>query len=185
MTLSALGNRYAHALADVVMEPGAATGAETAAAQLREFEAALKLSPDLQNALSSPAVPPARKRAVVAKIGQMLAIAPIVRNFLFVLIDHRRIGLLAEIAQEFQVIVDERLGFAQAKVTSARELNEPQRHLLNGELERLTGKKIKIRFEVDRALIGGVIAKVGSTVYDGSVRGQLNALGRRLGVEAH
>ena len=184
MTLSALGTRYAHALADVVTAPGAAVRPDAAAAELRAFEAALKSSVELQNALTSPAVPPARKRAVVGLIAGRLGSSQIVRNFLFVLIDHRRIGLVTEIIHSFELIVDERLGYARAEVTAARELTETQRAALNQELERLTGRKIRMRFAVDESLIGGVVARIGSTIYDGSVRGQLHTLGRRLGAEA-
>jgi F-type H+-transporting ATPase subunit delta len=184
MTISALGNRYAHALADVVTGAGAPIQAETAVGELRAFEAALKGSPELHNALMSPAVPPGRKRAVVGRIADSLGVSKISRNFLFVLIDHRRIGLITDIIHSFELIVDERLGFARAEVTAARELTPAQRALLNGELERLTGKKIRMRFAVDERLIGGVVARIGSTVYDGSVRGQLETLSRRLAAEA-
>ena len=183
MISSALGNRYARALADVVMSGGAQIQAATAVSELRAFETAVKKSPELRNALLSPAVPPGRKRAVVERIAEMLRVSRISRNFLFVLIDHRRIGLITEIIDAFELIVDERLGFARAEVTSARPLTEPQRTLLNGELERLTGKKIRMRFAVDESLVGGAVARIGSTVYDGSVRGQLNSLRRHLAAE--
>jgi F-type H+-transporting ATPase subunit delta len=180
MTLSAVGNRYAHALADVVTAPGSTVRADETVAELRTFSAALAGSQELQNALTSPAVPPGRKRAVVGRIATALKLGQITRNFLYVLIDRRRIAGVAEIIDTFERIVDERLGFAQAEVTSARELTESQRASLSGQLERLTGKKIRMRFSMDDSLIGGVVARIGSTVYDGSVRGQLETLGRRL-----
>lgn len=184
MTVSALGNRYAHALADVVTGGQSAIRPDSALTELRSFEAALKSSPELNNALTSPAVPPARKRAVVTRIAGFLALSKIIQNFLFVLIDHRRIALLSDIIASFETIVDERLGFARADVTSARDLTPEQRTELTAELERLTGKRIRMRFTVDESLIGGAVARIGSTVYDGSVRGQLQSLGRRLGAEA-
>ena len=128
-------------------------------------------------------MPASRKRAVVGRIADMLKLSPIARNFLFVLIDHRRIALLGAILHSFELIVDERLGFARAEVSSPRELTEAQRGAINAQLERLTGKRIRMRFAVDPALIGGVVARIGSTVYDGSVRGQLQTLGRRLSTE--
>ena len=97
--------------------------------------------------------------------------------------DRRRIALLSEIIRDFEAVVDARLGFARADVTSARELSEGQRGELNSKLQRLTGKRIRMRFTVDQALIGGAVARIGSTVYDGSVRGQLASLERRLSVE--
>jgi F-type H+-transporting ATPase subunit delta len=182
MTLSAVATRYAKALADVTTA-AAGLRPEEALSQLRAFEAALAASQELQNALSTPAVPASRKRAVVARIADILKLSLIARNFLFVLIDHRRIALLGEILHSFELIVDERLGFARAEVSSPRELTESQRGAISGQLERLTGKRIRMRFAVDPALIGGVVARIGSTVYDGSVRGQLQTLGRRLSTE--
>jgi F-type H+-transporting ATPase subunit delta len=182
MTLSAVATRYAKALADVTTS-AAGLQPDAALSQLRAFESALAASHELHNALTTPAVPASRKRAVVARIADILKLAPIARYFLFVLIDHRRIALLGEILQSFELIVDERLGFARAEVSSPRELTESQRGAISSQLERLTGKRIRMRFAVDPALIGGVVARIGSTVYDGSVRGQLQTLGRRLSTE--
>jgi len=113
----------------------------------------------------------------------VLQLSPIARNFLFVLIDHRRIALLGAILHSFELLVEERMGFARAEVSAPRELTEAQRGAINAQLERITGKRIRMRFAVDAALIGGVVARIGSTVYDGSVRGQLQTLGRRLSTE--
>ena len=199
MTLSAIAARYAEALADVVTAADSAVRPQDALAQLQSFDAALRASAELQNALTSPAVPASRKKAALARIGETLGLSRIVRNFLFVLIDHRRIAGLAEITQLFEKTLDERLGFARAEVvaalcaslnsraatTSARELSEAQRAALTSELERLAGKRIRLRTSVDPALIGGVVARIGSTVYDGSVRGRLHALQRRLTAESY
>lgn len=183
MTHSAVATRYASALADVVTTgPGAA--AEATLGELRAFESVLSSSPELQNALTSPAVPPSRKRAVVGRLADHLKLSRVTRNFLFVLIDHRRISSLADIVQSFETVADERLGFARADVSSAREIAEPQRQQLNAQLERLSGKRIRARYSIDDSLIGGVVARIGSTVYDGSVRGQLNSLGKRLSTES-
>ena len=183
MTLSAVATRYAKALADVTTASSAPLKPADALAQLRSFEAALNTSHELQNALSTPAVPASRKRAVVGRVADLLKLSQVARNFLFVLIDHRRIGLLGAILSDFELIVDERLGFARAEVSSPTELTEAQRGAINSQLERLTGKRLRMRFAVDPALIGGVVARIGSTVYDGSVRGQLQTLGRRLSTE--
>jgi F-type H+-transporting ATPase subunit delta len=180
MTLSAVATRYARALADVVTASPSTLAPEAAVQELRAFDATLQSSTELQNALISPSVPASRKRAVVARIADELKLSRISQNLLFVLIDHRRIASLSAVIHSFELIVDERLGFARAEVSSARELTEAQRTALNGELERLTGKRIRMRFAVDEALIGGVVARIGSTVYDGSVRGQLSSMGRRL-----
>jgi F-type H+-transporting ATPase subunit delta len=121
---------------------------------------------------------------VVNRIADALQLSRIPRNLLFVLIDHRRIASLAGIIQTLEVVLDERLGFARAEVSSPRELTGEQRAALNSRLEQLTGKRIRMRFAVDDSLIGGVVARIGSTVYDGSVRGELASLGRRLCAES-
>lgn len=183
MTLSAVAARYANALADVVTASASILRPEVAVEQLRAFEALLQSSPELQNALITPAVPGSRKKAAVGRIVDILKLSQIARNFLFVLIDRRRITSLSEIIQSFEQIVEERMGFARAEVASAAELTEPQRSALTAQLERMTGKRIRMRASVDTSLIGGVVARIGSTVYDGSLRGQLASLEHRLNAE--
>jgi F-type H+-transporting ATPase subunit delta len=120
---------------------------------------------------------------VVGKIAERLGASRVVRNFLFVLIDHRRVPMLSEIIEAFITRLDERLGFARAEVRAARQIDDSQRAALVAQLERLTGKQVRLQFTVDESLIGGVVARVGSTVYDGSVRGRLETLGRRMTAE--
>ncbi len=184
MTNSAVASRYANAMADVVTAASSPLRPEIALAELQAFETTLRYSPELQNALVTPAVPASRKKAVVSRIADTLELSRIPRNLLFVLIDHRRIASLAGIIQTLEVVLDERLGFARAEVSSSRELTGEQRAALNSRLEQLTGKRIRMRFAVDDSLIGGVVARIGSTVYDGSVRGELASLGRRLCAES-
>jgi F-type H+-transporting ATPase subunit delta len=168
----------------VVTVRGSALSPEQATADLRAFETAFGESAELQNALTTPAIPASRKKAVVGRIADALKLSRITRNFLFVLVDHRRIASLSDIIASFEEVVDLRLGYARAEVVSAGELNEAQRRALSAQLERLTGKRIRMRFSVDRSLVGGAVARIGSTVYDGSVRGQLASLERRLTAEA-
>ena len=185
MTLSAIASRYADALADVVMGAGSTLRPAEAVAELQSFAAAFRSSAALRKALVTPAVAASRKKAVVGRLAKQLGLSRISLNFLFVLIDHRRIAGLPEIIQVFEQTIDERQGFARAEVISARQLTEAQRSSLSAELERLVGKRIRMQASVDEALIGGVVARIRSTVYDGSVRGRLQALERRLAVERH
>jgi F-type H+-transporting ATPase subunit delta len=183
MTLSAVAARYANALADVVTGSASALNPQQAVAELRAFESLLRDSPELLNALVTPAVAGSRKKAVVERLADLLKLSRITRNLLFVLVDRRRIGSLSEIIRTFEEVVDTRLGYAQANVTSASDLNEVERRAVTAQLERLTGKRLRMRFGLDSSLIGGVVARIGSTVYDGSVRGQLAALENRLSAE--
>jgi F-type H+-transporting ATPase subunit delta len=180
MTLSSVATRYAHALADVVTAKDSALRPEDALAQLRTFEATLRSSPALHNALTTPAVPVGRKRAVVLRIGYVMELSQIARNFLYVLLDHRRIGLLSLIIDKFELAIDERLGFARAEVSSAHPLTEDQQDELRVRLELTSGKRLRARYSVDTTLIGGIVARIGSTVYDGSVRGRLETLKHRM-----
>jgi F-type H+-transporting ATPase subunit delta len=179
----AVASRYAGALVDVVTSPATRMDPADAVAQLRSFAAALNTSLDLRLVLSSPAVSPARKRAVVRRIADQLGLAPVIRNFLLVLSDHRRGASVDDIIDQFDVMLDARLGLARVQVQSARDIDQGQKARLTTGLARLTGKQVRMQFSVDPALIGGLVARIGSTVYDGSVRGQLDSLGRKLGAE--
>ncbi|HKD07170.1 MAG TPA: ATP synthase F1 subunit delta [Bryobacteraceae bacterium] len=187
MTSSAVVNRYANALVDIVVSPakgtdGGVDGA-TAVAQLRSFNAAVQSSADLRTILASPAVSTARKRQVIRRIGQSLGLSRIILNFLLVLSDHRRAAALPDVIGAFEVLLDERLGFVRADVTTALALTSEERDRLSAELGRMAGAQVKLQFLVDSELIGGVTARLGSRVYDGSVRGQLANLERRLAVK--
>jgi F-type H+-transporting ATPase subunit delta len=175
-------NRYASALADVITGLTSNVKAEQAVEQLRSFEALLHGSQELRAALTSPAVPTARKKAVVTRLSDTLGLSRIVRNFVMLLIDHRRIAGLKDIVEAFEVQVDDRLGFTRALVTSAQPLNQRQEQELAAELSQIAERRVRIKFAVDPELIGGLVARIGSTAYDGSIRGQLEALGRRLKV---
>jgi F-type H+-transporting ATPase subunit delta len=177
---SAVASRYARALVDVVLAPGSALSPEDAVTQLRAVALMVAQSAELRTALLTPAIQASRKRAVIAKLLDGMSASHRIRNFLFVIIDHRRIGILNEIQEAFEVLLDERLGFVRAEVTSATALDEKRSADLESELARLTGKRMRLRFTVDPALIGGMTARIGSTVYDGSVRGQIQQLRRQL-----
>jgi F-type H+-transporting ATPase subunit delta len=162
--------------------PSSTVAPQDALAQLRAFDALARESHDLRTALGSPAVPKSRKRAVITRFVQVLGLSPIIRNFLFVLSDKRRLSALHEIVDSFDVQLDERLGFIRADVSAAQELDQIQLDNLIRKLEQISGKHVRLRFNVDSALIGGVVARMGSTVYDGSVRGRLDHLSRQLSV---
>ncbi len=165
---------------DVVTNPSAGVDPQAAAAELQEFDTLLSGAPPLRNALLSPAVTPARKRAVVGRLAGAMGTSRTVRNFVMVVVNHRRTEMLPEIRQAFQTLLDERLGLVEAAVSSARELTPEQREAVAGRLSRLTGRKVRCRFAVEDGLIGGLTARIGSTIYDGSVRGQLARLRRSL-----
>jgi F-type H+-transporting ATPase subunit delta len=110
----------------------------------------------------------------------MIPLSPLIRNFLFLVIDRRRGDLVGEMASAFEQALDERMGLVHVEVRSAAPLNQDQRSALGQELSRVANKQVRCDFYVDPALIGGVVARMGSTVYDGSVRTQLEELRERL-----
>lgn len=182
MISSAVVNRYANALADVILSPGSDVKPPEAIAQLRAFDATVQSSSDLGKVLSSPAIPVARKRAIIKDIAQRLGLSHLVRNFVLVLSDHRRAAALAQMVDAFELLLDERLGFVRAEVKSAFDLNPLQQDELSGQLSKLAGSPVRLRFVVDPDLIGGVTAKIASRMYDGSVRGQLAEMRKRFAV---
>lgn len=178
--ISAVASRYAQALIDVVMEPSSEVQPAAVLAELGAVNELIAQSDDLRHILLSPAVPNTRKRKVIADFATMLGLSRTVGNFLSVVIHHRRIDTLGQIREAFQFLVDERMGVVRAEVASAQDLNAEQRQKLEAELSRISGKQARLEFSVDPSLVGGVMARIGSTVYDGSVRGQLAVIRQRL-----
>lgn len=178
--VSAVASRYAKALLEVVLQPGSGIAPEDVVSKLRSVGELIRESVDLRHVMGSPAVPPSRKRAVIAQLTEPLALPPHLRNFLFVVIDHRRLAYFSSILEGFEELLDDHLGFVRADIHSAFELTGAQRNSLETQLSRLTGKRARLRFSLDPDLLGGVVARVGSVVYDGSVRGQLENLRQKL-----
>jgi F-type H+-transporting ATPase subunit delta len=178
--LSVVASRYARALVDVVAAPGSGTDPVQVLPQLRAVQDLIASSVDLRNALLSPAVSPSRKRAVMAKLVAPLGLGRATLNFLYVVIDHRRVHELSSIVEAFEALLDQHLGFVRAAVIAAQPLEQAQRARLEAEISRVAGKQAKLDFSTDPALIAGVVARIGSTVYDGSVRGQLDRLRVKL-----
>jgi F-type H+-transporting ATPase subunit delta len=177
----ALAGRYATALTDIVFDTNAPLSPEQAMAELRDFESMVASSADLKHILNSPAVSRSRKRGVIGKLAQEAQLSTTVRNFLYVMVDRGRAGLLPLLRRTFEEFVDRRRGIARAEVRSAAALLEGEKSAIGEELARISGKQVRCEFVVDPSLLGGVVARIGSTVYDGSVRGKLAALKGRLG----
>lgn len=173
----AIASRFARALADILTAPEAA---DDAVVKLRAFSQLQESSPELKNILVSPAVPPRKKRAAVSRFADLLGFSPVLKNFLYVLIDHRRTAMLEEILTSLEAQLDERRGIVRADVHSAHPLDDGQRQEIEAALRRVTGKQVFGQYSVDESLIGGLVARVGSRVYDGSVRGQLQVMRSRL-----
>ncbi len=173
MSVETISRRYASALADVVTNSGET---EMVKNELKTWEQLIAANADLQNAFANPAIAHASKEKVLEGLLEKTRPSRTTANFLRVLLRNSRLTELSEINSRFESVLEERSGSLSAEVTSARELSEAQRAELRSNIEKLTGKQVKLNFAVEPALIGGVVARIGSTVYDGSVKTQLENL---------
>ena len=176
---------YARAFADVVMGDVVKTGGShldpaRALQELHSIDALLKESDQLRRVLENPSISGNSKRAVLDAITASLGTTRQVRNFIAVLTDHRRLPLFGEILKQVEQELDDRQGFAEAEVSTARQLTDPEKQLLEAEIAKLTGKKVRAKYEQDATLLGGAVVQVGSTIYDGSVKGQLEKIKEQL-----
>ena len=171
-------SRYARAFADVIFE--SKLDAKAVQRQLADFAAAWHESRELREFLLDPSFPVEQKVSLLDKLNAKLKMQHETRNFIAVLIRNDRIGGLDEVLTEFRREVNRRLGIHEAKVTSARRLDELERRELEQQIASLTGGTVEARYEEDSSLLGGAVVQVGSTVYDGSVRGRLDRLREEL-----
>jgi F-type H+-transporting ATPase subunit delta len=178
--LKSVTRQYATALADVAM---AQDTADDVTQQLIGFGALYAESAELRNFLSSPAVAREAKHRVIEKLLARVRGSNIVRNFLFVIVDHQRTHLLPEIIAAVQEEIQRRQGITEAQVSSAVELSKTQKAEMEFTLERLTGKRVEAKFSLEPELLGGAVVRLGDTVYDGSLRSRLNNLRARLAEE--
>ena len=176
--MAAVNSRYARAFVDVVFDKK--LDANQTIEELRTLAALVETNPSLRNVWENPSVPERQKLAVLDKIVHATGASKMTRNLVAVLIDNRRIAALPEIARQFQEELNARLGIADAEIITARELGEDEKRALEQQLATLTGKKVRAHYNRDAKVLGGAVVKVGSTIYDGSVKGQLQRLKEQL-----
>ncbi len=180
MAQLALANQYAKALLEVVRASGGVQAAEAALEELRRFAELFRSSRDLRMALLSPVVEHREKIRVIEKLCEAVGAGRPVRNFLNVVTKKRRLALLDAICARYQALLDEAEGIVRAEVRSAMPVDDAQKAALEEALRRSTRAEVRCAYAVDPSLVGGVSVRIGSAVYDGSVRGRLEALRRRL-----
>jgi F-type H+-transporting ATPase subunit delta len=176
--MSVLSLRYAHAFASVA----AASHLDTAAAerQLNDFSGTLAGSRELREVLMNPSIATEQKLKVLDAIAGRIGMFAQVRNFIAVIMNHQRLNELGEILAEYHAIADERAGLAEAEITSAHPLNDQDRSELEAQVAKLAGGRVRATYHQDATLLGGAVVRIGSTVYDGSIRGQLQQLKHKL-----
>ena len=175
-----LATRYARALLAALPD---ATSAEIADEFLAALAKAMESSSDLRNVLLNPAVPRSARKAVLKGLAEKHRVPEQVRMFLCVVADNRRTGHLPTIAQVFSEVREEEAGVVPVELEAARPLSPDLVEKARATLERVTGRKVRMMVEVRPGLIGGAVARVGSKVYDGSLRTQLEILRQRMAAE--
>ena len=172
-----ISNRYARALADVV---AAENNYRKVLEELEAFAVIYHESVELRELCETPAVALAKKLSVLEAVVHLLGSSRVTLNFLRVLLSHHRLPLLDEVIQAFRKISYARMGIVEVKISSAAGLTDQQRELLRVRFNELMRQQSELQFHVDENLIGGVVAQIGSTVYDGSIRGRLDRIREQL-----
>lgn len=168
-----IAKRYARALFELGTENGKFAVLQK---QLRDLAEAYAQSPELQAILLNPGVNLAERRKVVETIAARAMFDPFMKNFALLVMDNGRFDHIGGIADEFDALVDEHAGNIRASVTTAQPLKDSQVAVLKGAIAKLTGKNVLLETAVDPQILGGVVTRVGNTLYDGSVRTQLETM---------
>ncbi len=176
--MAAFVSRYAHAFLDVVTSAKLDTAAIDR--QFGDFLGTWDGSPELQAFFTNPAVAALQKVAILDRLNGALGLQKEVRNLLAVLINNDRIGLVKDVVTAYRAALQQQLGIQQAEIVTARELTEQERGVLLAGVGKLAGAKIDASFRLDKTILGGTVVRIGSTVYDGSVRGRLDRLKEAL-----
>jgi F-type H+-transporting ATPase subunit delta len=176
--MAAVLGRYARAYADVAVKNK--LNPEKTVAEFQQMADVVNSSRELRNVLQNPAVSREQKLKLLDSIIQHIGATRMLRNFLAVLIDNRRIGNISDLLEQFKQELDRRMGIAEAKVSSVRELSSAEKKSLEQQLAVITGKIVRATYSQDPGLLGGVLVRVGSTIYDGSVQGRLQRMRQEL-----
>ncbi|HLJ89235.1 MAG TPA: ATP synthase F1 subunit delta [Candidatus Angelobacter sp.] len=176
--MALVASRYARAFADVVIDRK--LDADRTVQQLNDMAGMVTANADLRNIWMNPSVERDQKLKLLDAIIARVSDSRPLRNFVAVLIDQRRIGQIEEIAAQFKHELDDRLGIAEAQISSARELSQEEKAALEARLSKVSGKVVRATYARDAGLLGGVMARIGSTIYDGSVKGQLQKIRQQI-----
>ena len=177
MSIQTIARRYAIALADVVLEQGEASAVKE---ELNQWTTMIDSNPLLQEVLSNPTVAYDQKGSVLRELIRRTRVRQTTANFLQVLLQNQRLGEIKEVNRWFSQILDERSGVVAADVVTARPVDDDAINALREKLTQITGKKVRLNFTTDPDLIGGMVARIGSTVYDGSIKNQLREMELKL-----
>jgi F-type H+-transporting ATPase subunit delta len=172
-----VARRYASALADVIIEKHEEAAVRE---ELTAWERMILSNPPLLEAFTNPTVPYEQKAKVLNELITRTKVRPTTANFLRILLKNQRLAEIAHVNAKLAQVLDDRAGVVSAQVTSARPMAESIKTALEEKLQLITGKRIRLSFQTDETLLGGIVTRIGSTIYDGSVRTQLQRLGEEL-----
>lgn len=177
MSVETIARRYSSALADVVFRTGST---DSVLAELKDWESMITGNSDLFTAFSNPTIAHAGKERLLEELIARSRPSQTTANFLRVLLRNSRLTELSAITEKFSEELDVRNGVTSASVTSARELSDAEKADLKENLQKMTGKEVHLDFNIDENVIGGSVTRLGSVIYDGSVKTQLEALKQQM-----
>ena len=177
MSVQTVARRYATALADVVVDRREEREVQV---ELDFWTSMIESNPQLKEVFANPTVAYDQKQKVLDDLISRTGVRETTASFLRVLLRNQRLAQLRDVTARFGQILDERGGMVAAEVTTARPIPEELKTALHDTLAAATGRKVRLSFNTDEAIIGGVVARIGSTIYDGSVQNHLERLSERL-----
>jgi F-type H+-transporting ATPase subunit delta len=177
VTVSILGRRYASALLALATEAGKVDKVQK---DLRELGASWKENRDLRNVFENPSVKVESRKAILKDLAQAAGMDPLVRDTLLLVADRGRMSSLPEIIESYEALAEQRSGRVRAEVVTATEMPEAYFEELRKTLERVTGKQVTLAKKVDPSILGGVVARVGDQIFDGSTKNRLDELKTEL-----
>jgi F-type H+-transporting ATPase subunit delta len=180
LSIQAIARRYSTALADVTLPRGEAREVQQ---EIDQWCQMMQSNDRLHEIFRNPTIPYNQKRSLLGTLIERTRVRPTTANFLMVLLQNQRLSELSEVSKRFAQVLDERSGVVSAHVTTARPVPESVRLSLRSTLVSLTGKDVRLSYAIDPDLIGGIVTRIGSTVYDGSVRNQLDLLRGKMAGE--
>ena len=177
MSLQTVARRYASALADVVVERKEEREVQD---EIEQWATMVESNPELKEVFANPTVAYDEKQKVLEALITRTRVRPTTASFLRVLLRNQRLAQLKDVAERFGQVLDERGGVVSANVTTARPLPEDMKNTVRQALAAATGRTVRVSFSTDETIIGGLVARIGSTIYDGSVQSRLDRLSEEL-----
>lgn len=177
MSLQTVARRYASALADVVVERKEEREVQQ---EIDQWAMMIESSPELKQVFANPTIVYDEKVKVLEALITRTRVRPTTASFLRVLLRNQRLAQLKDVAERFGHVLDERGGVVSANVTTARPLTDDMKNMVRQALAHATGRTVRVSFTTDETIIGGLVARIGSTIYDGSVQSRLERLSEEL-----